>query len=65
MKHVKVELPDQLYRQMEMLVTQGWFRDQEEILNLALRKFLNTNRPEFLERFLHEDVEWGLSGGKK
>jgi Arc/MetJ-type ribon-helix-helix transcriptional regulator len=65
MKHLKFDIPDQLYRQLETLVKQGWFRDQEEILNLALRKFLNSNRPELLERFFREDIEWGLSGGKK
>jgi Arc/MetJ-type ribon-helix-helix transcriptional regulator len=65
MKHLKFDIPDQLYRQMDTLVKQGWFRDQEEILNLALRKFLNSNRPELLERFFREDIEWGLSGGKK
>ena len=65
MKQLKVAIPDQLYRQMGTLVKQGWFRDQDEILNLALRKFLNTNRPEMLERFFHEDMEWWLSGGKK
>ncbi|HEY1859936.1 MAG TPA: hypothetical protein VGG61_06260 [Gemmataceae bacterium] len=65
MKHLKFDIPNHLYRQMETLIKQGWFRDQEEILNLALRKFLNSNRPKLLQQFLREDVEWGQSGGRK
>jgi Arc/MetJ-type ribon-helix-helix transcriptional regulator len=65
MKHLKFDIPNQLHRQMETLIKQGWFRDQEEILSLALRKFLNSNRPQLLRQFLREDVKWGQSGGRK
>ncbi len=64
MKRITFSIPDQLYKQMETLLRDGWFRDCEEILNLALRKFLNSHRPELLERFFREDVAWGLHGGK-
>jgi Arc/MetJ-type ribon-helix-helix transcriptional regulator len=63
-KRITGRIPDQLYCQMEALVNEGWFRDREEILNLALRKFLNSHRPEMLEKHILEDVEWGLRGGK-
>jgi Arc/MetJ-type ribon-helix-helix transcriptional regulator len=62
MKHLKFDIPNRLHAQMENLVKQGWFRDKAEILNLALRKFLNSNRPALLAEFFREDVEWGLIG---
>lgn len=60
MKTIKAELPDQLYRQMDTLVSQGWFRSHEEIVQEALRRFLESHRPELLEKFIREDVAWGL-----
>ena len=63
MKTIKVQIPDRMYQQIETLVHEGWFRDREDIVNVALRKFLEANQPELLEQFFHEDVEWGLSGG--
>ena len=64
MKSVLVKIPEKLYRQMEALVKQGWFCDHEALAELALRKFLNSYRPEMIEQFLHEDVQWGLGAGK-
>jgi len=63
-KSITVKIPDQLHRQMELLVQEGWFRDSEEILNLALRKFLNSHRPALMEKHILDDVEWALRGGK-
>jgi hypothetical protein len=34
------------------------------VIDLALRKSLNSHRPELLERFIREDVDWGLHGGQ-
>jgi hypothetical protein len=28
----------------------------------AVRRFLETHRPELMERYIWEDVEWGLHG---
>jgi Arc/MetJ-type ribon-helix-helix transcriptional regulator len=64
MKTIRVRIPDQLYKQIRILVKDGWFRSQEDIIDEALRRFLAVNRPELLKRFILEDVEWGLSGGK-
>lgn len=64
MKTIRAKIPDKVYGQMERLVKEGWFKSEEDILELALRKFLNVNRPELLEKSILEDVEWGLRGGK-
>jgi Arc/MetJ-type ribon-helix-helix transcriptional regulator len=45
MKTIHAKIPEELYRQMDMLVKQGWFRSQENILNEALRRFLKLIAP--------------------
>jgi len=62
MKKVVFSIPDDLYREVSALVEQGWFPHRDEILKLALRKFLNSHRPEVMEKHILEDVEWGLRG---
>jgi Arc/MetJ-type ribon-helix-helix transcriptional regulator len=64
MKSVRIRIPEKLYRKMDVLINQGWFSDHEAVVELALRKFLNSYRPEMIDRFLHEDVQWGLRAGK-
>jgi hypothetical protein len=44
------------------LVGEGWFRDEKEIVSEAVRRFLDTHEPELMEKFVREDVEWGLHG---
>jgi Arc/MetJ-type ribon-helix-helix transcriptional regulator len=64
MKTIQTELPEQLYRKAQTLVKEGWFRDEKEIFSEALRRFLETHQPELMERFIREDVEWGLHGNE-
>jgi Arc/MetJ-type ribon-helix-helix transcriptional regulator len=64
MKRMRIELPDQLYRQLETLVREGWFRSRQDVVELALRKFLDSHRPEWLEKAIRDDVNWGLHGDK-
>ena len=62
MQTIEFELPDQLYKGVNNLVKSGWFRDQNEVLCEAVRKFIESHRPELIEKFILEDVEWGLHG---
>ena len=64
MKTLHVKVAEKVYQQLDSLVDQGWFQSHQEILVEALRKFLSSHRPELLEQFIREDVEWGLRGGK-
>jgi Arc/MetJ-type ribon-helix-helix transcriptional regulator len=64
MKKIKAEIPRKLYDQMDRLVKEGWFRSHEAIIDDALRRFLNSHRPEIMERHILEDVEQALRGGK-
>jgi len=62
MKTIRAKIPDQIYRQMEILVKQGWFRSPEDVIDQALRRFLAAHRPELLEKTIRDDVQWGLHG---
>ena len=37
-------------------------RDLEDLMLDALRRFLESHRAELMERFIREDVQWGLHG---
>jgi Arc/MetJ-type ribon-helix-helix transcriptional regulator len=62
MKTIQTEVPEQLYKMAQMLVKEGWFRDEKDIFSEAIRRFLDTHRPDLMEKFIRNDVEWGLRG---
>ncbi len=59
---VQAQIPTRLLLEMEALVKAGWFRDINDLFLEALRRYLDTHRPELIERFVRTDVEWGLRG---
>jgi len=59
---VQAELPTRLLSQMESLIDDGWFRDINDLIVDALRRFLETHRPELTEQYIWQDVDWGLRG---
>ncbi len=62
MKSIQTEVPEQLYKKAESLVKEGWFRDEKDIFAEAIRRFLDTHQSELMEKFVRNDVEWGLHG---
>jgi Arc/MetJ-type ribon-helix-helix transcriptional regulator len=62
MKTIQTEIPEQLYKKAMALVQEGWFRDEKDVFSEALRRFLDTHQPELMEKFIRDDVEWGLHG---
>ena len=62
MTTVQTKLPTRLLTQMQSLVSEGWFQDVNDLILDALRRFLETHRPELMEHYIWEDVEWGLHG---
>jgi Arc/MetJ-type ribon-helix-helix transcriptional regulator len=62
MKTVETELPEQLYEKVRSLVEEGWFRDEQSVLSEATRRFLETHQAELMQKFIRDDVEWGLHG---
>ena len=59
---IQTELPEQLYKKAQALVREGWFRDEKEIFSEAIRRFLDIHQSELMEKFIRDDVEWGLHG---
>jgi Arc/MetJ-type ribon-helix-helix transcriptional regulator len=59
---IETLLPAALVAEMEALVEAGWFRDRDTLLADALRRYLESHRPQLMERFVREDVDWGLRG---
>jgi Arc/MetJ-type ribon-helix-helix transcriptional regulator len=62
MKTIQTEVPEQLYKKAQMLVKEGWYRDEQDIFSEAIRRFLDAHRSDLMEKFVREDVEWGLHG---
>ncbi len=62
MKTVTVDVPEKLYMQAVLLAKEGWFRDEKEIISEAIRRFIDTHKPEIIEKQIMEDVHWGLHG---
>ncbi len=59
---IQTDVPVRLLSEMHALVEAGWFRDVDELMLSALRRFVESHRDEMMERFIREDVEWGLHG---
>ena len=62
MKTLTLKCPDQLAEQLENFIKEGWATDADEAMTEALRRFLESHRPEILRSQVLEDVEWGLYG---
>ena len=59
---VQTEIPDQLYKLLQRLVSEGWYLSEQDVIEEALRRFLHTHKPELMEQFIWDDVEWRLHG---
>ncbi|MCQ3938207.1 MAG: CopG family transcriptional regulator [Chloroflexi bacterium] len=57
-----VKLPPQLAKMAEEYVREGWSIDMNSLIVEALRRYMETHQAQILERFIEEDVEWGLNG---
>jgi Arc/MetJ-type ribon-helix-helix transcriptional regulator len=59
-RKIAIELPDQVTDEMDMLVQNGWFVDESEIVRAALWEFVKRNRFALTEQFQREDIAWAL-----
>jgi Arc/MetJ-type ribon-helix-helix transcriptional regulator len=59
---VEARFPERLLDEAKALVEEGWFQDLDSVLQEALRRYLDAHRPELLDRFVREDIAWGLGG---
>jgi hypothetical protein len=60
MATIQTDVPVRLLTEMQMLVEAGWLRDLDDLMLDALRRFVGSHRAELMERFIREDIEWGL-----
>ena len=50
MKTVQSEGPEALYNKAVALVNEGWFRNEKDVFS------------ELMQRFIRDNIEWGLRG---
>ena len=62
MQTIQSEVPERLYKNIIALIKEGWFQDEKEVFSEAIRRFVDSHRPELMEKFVLNDVEWGLHG---
>jgi len=60
MRTIQTEVPERLFKKVEALVKEDWFRDEKDIFSEAIRRFLDSHQSELMEKFVSDDVEWGL-----
>jgi len=61
-KVIQTKIPEQLLKQADVLIQQGWIADMDSLISEALRRFIESHRTEIMESFVREDIEWGLHG---
>lgn len=60
MTTLQTQIPDQLLQQAQYLVQQGWVANMDELIEVSIRRYLESHREAMTEQFIHEDVEWCL-----
>jgi Arc/MetJ-type ribon-helix-helix transcriptional regulator len=56
------EVPPKLVESLRALVDAGWYPDLDAAVRDALQRFADSHQDALLEKFVREDVEWGLRG---
>jgi Arc/MetJ-type ribon-helix-helix transcriptional regulator len=60
LKTFKIDVPEQLAKEVEGLVRAGWFASEAEIARLALAEFVQKHRFELHEQYQRDDIRWAL-----
>ena len=61
---IQAELPPELLAQARAFVEEGWATDVNELLAEALGRYLESHSSQLTEKFIREDVAWGLNGNE-
>ncbi len=59
---IKAEISDQLWQQTQSMVEKGWVRNMDELVSESIHRYLESHQETISERFIREDIEWGLHG---
>jgi len=60
MKHVELELPDQVAAELDELVKAGLYPDAQEAVRRALSEFLRRHASILSEKHQRDDIAWAL-----
>ncbi|MEN6356872.1 MAG: hypothetical protein ABFD83_07280 [Armatimonadota bacterium] len=60
MKTICIELPDKLADALTGILSQGYFKSEDEAVRFALMKFIEDWKPALIERFQLEDIAWAI-----
>jgi Arc/MetJ-type ribon-helix-helix transcriptional regulator len=60
MKTIEVDLPERLTAELDVLLKDGWFADESEIMRTSLWEFVRRNRFALTEQFQRADIVWAL-----
>ncbi len=59
---IQAKVPDVLWQKAQCFVQRGWANDTQQLITEALRRYLESYQEALVERFILDDVEWGLRG---
>jgi len=59
---VETQIPDQLWEQAQNMVQQGWINNMDALVAEAIRRYVESHQQILSERFIQDDIEWGLHG---
>ena len=60
MKSLQLSLPDPVMTEVNGLVHEGWFRNNNELIRAAVLDFVRRHRFTLTEQFQREDIAWAL-----
>lgn len=60
MKTITIQLPERVTNEIDSLVENGWFTDEQEIVRLALWEFVRRHHFALTEQFQRADIAWAL-----
>lgn len=59
---VETQIPNQLWQQAQNMVKEGWISNMDALVAEAIRRYVESHQQILSERFIREDIEWGLHG---
>ncbi len=62
MSMIVQDFPPQIKQGIDNLVSEGWFKNEDEFLEEAVRRYLESHPTELMKKFIVDDVQWGLKG---
>jgi Arc/MetJ-type ribon-helix-helix transcriptional regulator len=60
--HIETDIPDQLWKQAQNMVEQGWVNNMDSLITESMRRYIESHQQTTSETFIRDDVNWGLYG---